>query len=303
MYCSSCGGSVEGDAKFCTYCGATVAVEQPTQAMPAAEPVTTQAPAAGPASPPPHAPQPGYAVPPAPPAAPPAPPAPPAQPPVGYLYPQQPQPPAGGSDKGLIIGLSVGLLAAVAGILVAVLLATSGGDSTPTVAAAVPTASVPAPSSNVTTVIKTVHAKPKKRTTKRSTSSLPASSGPSSRLTSIHRPRALASSATDKAEIRSVVQAHWADIERGDFSAAFGLLAPGSQSESSWISAHQSDALTSASISLGSPTVSGSSATVPVLNLHTVADSGCFNWSGHYEMSKIGGSWRIGKAKISRSSC
>jgi hypothetical protein len=274
MHCPSCGGSVEGGAKFCTHCGATVAVEQPTQAMPeptqampAAEPITTQ-------------------------------------PPVGYLYPQQPQPPAGGNDnKGLIIGLSVGLLVAVAGILVAVLLASGGGDSTPTVAAAVPTASVPTTVANVTTVIKTVHAKPRKSTTERPVSSLPASSGSSSRLTPIHRPRASASSATDEAEIRSVVQAHWADIERGDYSAAYGLLAPGSQSESSWISAHQSDGLTSASISLGSPTVSGSSATVPVLNLHTVADSGCFNWSGHYEMSKIGGSWRIGKAKISRSSC
>ena len=155
----------------------------------------------------------------------------------------------------------------------------------------------------MTTVIKTVHVKPKKRTPRRPSSSLATSSGPSSRPTPIRRPRASASSATDKAEIRSVVQAHWADIERGDYSAAFGLLAPGSQSESSWISAHQSDALINASISLGSPSVSGSSATVPVLNLHTVADSGCFNWSGHYEMSKIGGSWRIGKAKISRSSC
>jgi hypothetical protein len=259
--------------------------------MATAEPITTQMPTTEieTETAPPYAPQISYAAPPAPPAGP---------PPVGYLYPQQPQPPSG-NNKGLIIGLSAALLVALAGVLVAVLLVAGGSDNTPTVAAVGPTTSVPAPVSRVTTVIKTVHAKARKRAKKPSSFSSP----PSSRSTPIHRTVASASSATDKAEIRNVVEAHWADIERGNYSAAFGLLAPGSQSKSSWISEHQADALTSASISVGNPTVSGSSATVPVLNLHTVADSGCFNWSGSYEMSKIGGSWRIGKAKISRSSC
>ena len=97
---------------------------------------------------------------------------------------------------------------------------------------------------------------------------------------------------------------HWADIESGNYDAAFNLLVPGSQSHDAWVSAHVQDALTSASIDVGDPTISSSTtATAPVINLHTEASSGCFNWSGYYEMSKIAGSWRIGKAKISRSSC
>jgi hypothetical protein len=241
MQCRSCGGAVESDSRFCAHCGAPVLAPAAVEQPPAATAV--------------------------------------AEPITTQV------PPPSGNNKGLIIGLSAALLVAIAGGLVAVLLAAGGSDNTPTVntptvAAAVPTASVPEPAeSNVTTVIKTEHAKAKKT----SSSSV--------------------SSTTDKAEIRNVVHAHWADIERGSYNAAFRLLAPGSQSKSSWISAHESDALTSASISLGRPTITGSSATVPVLSLHTVADSGCFNWSGHYEMRKIGGSWRIGKAKISRSSC
>jgi hypothetical protein len=189
----------------------------------------------------------------------------------------------------------------LAGIVVAVLVASGGSSSTPTVAvAAPPTATSTAPS-NVTTVTRIIE-RPAKKAKKKSSSSSSASLVRTSAPPVHHI--ASTSTLSDKAEIRGVLQRHWSAIEAGNYSAAFALLVPGSQSESSWTAGHEQDALVSESLSLGTPSLTSSTtATAPVNSLHTEAASGCFDWSGYYEMQKVGGDWRIGKAKISRSAC
>lgn len=316
--CSNCGASSDEGVSFCTTCGTRLpGPAAPTEPDPpetaVASPPTdpsdahTQRIPRQPTPPPAQQPYtpPQYTAPQQQPYAPPhaqAPPPPPPPPgvPMPY-YAQYPQPvprQASGSNRGLIIGLSAALAVALAGVVAAVLLASGGSDGSPTVASAA-TALDTTPQT-VTTVEKIVTAKPKHHKKKPSSGRV---ATPVSNPTTTQHPAAT-SAIADKAEIRGVVTRHWAEIESGNYSAAFDLLAPGSQSRSAWISAHEQDALTSESVSLGSPTItSATSATVPVINLHTVAASGCFDWSGHYEMTKVDGSWKISKAKISNSSC
>jgi hypothetical protein len=107
-----------------------------------------------------------------------------------------------------------------------------------------------------------------------------------------------------KTSIKKVIRRHWANIESGDYAAAFAALAPGTQPRSQWIDGHQQDALSEARVSLGAPRLTSSTtATVPVLSLRTRAASGCNDWRGHYEMVKLGGVWKINKAKIAKSPC
>jgi hypothetical protein len=206
----------------------------------------------------------------------------------------------------LIIGLVALLCVALAGGVAAVMLSSGGKDDAPTVAAA-EAATPTQTTSQVRTVVTVVRAA--------SSAKKPAGSSSTSRpkpsnVGSVSRPRKATATATatssvvSKSAISQVIRGHWANIEAGNYAAAFDALAPGAQSESSWISAHREDALTEASLSLGTPTLTSSTtATVPVLSLRTEAASGCNDWTGHYEMVKVGGAWKIDKAKISNTPC
>jgi hypothetical protein len=105
--------------------------------------------------------------------------------------------------------------------------------------------------------------------------------------------------------VRQVVRRHWALINAGDFTAAFGLFVPGSQgSESAWVSSHRQDAPITAAVSVGTPTFNSSTdATVPLLSLHTVSGSGCSNWTGSYDVQNVGGQWLINKASLQSQPC
>ena len=228
---------------------------------------------------------------------PPPPPPSPAAPPDSSPQLQPPDP--GGRNRGLIACLAAAVAVLAAGIVAAVLIASGGSRGTPTVGA--PTQST---SARRTTTMTKVIAHGSK------TPSLKASSSTNASVAKVPatsaRSHAVPSSSPvgDKAAIRGVIHRHWDAVEKGNYRAAFALLVPGTQRESSWIAAHKQDQLVNASISLGSPTLTSSTtATVPVHNLHTEAASGCFNWSGSYKMQKVGGNWRIGKADISRSAC
>lgn len=120
----------------------------------------------------------------------------------------------------------------------------------------------------------------------------------------IPKPPAPSPTTVAKSSIKRVIHRHWTNIESGRYAAAFAALASGSQRRGQWISAHEQDALTKATVSLGAPRLTSSStATVPVLKLRTEASSGCNTWRGHYEMVKRGGVWKINKAKITNSPC
>jgi hypothetical protein len=214
--------------------------------------------------------------------------------PPGYLaYPAQPPQPA--RNQGLIIGLVVACVVALGGVAAAVLIATGGSGSagaTRASATSAPVQTVVAPSPPAPAPVPHVRHRVRRHPTTPASSPTP--------------PAPVQNTGADRAEIQSVLSQHWNDIASGSYAAAYSLFAPGAaggMSESSWIAAHQQDALTSASISV-SPNITGpTSAVANIINLHTDASSGCFNWSGYYEMEKIGGAWRIGKAKIARSSC
>jgi hypothetical protein len=113
-----------------------------------------------------------------------------------------------------------------------------------------------------------------------------------------------ASTASDGGPLQAL-QAYWSAINDGDYSAAYGWLAPGvASSESDFVAGEQSSHVRSASFSGHVVSDSGSRATVDVDSLvtHEHAD-GCTNWSGSYELSLEGGRWLIAKAAITPSSC
>jgi hypothetical protein len=313
-HCPNCGADLKGPARFCTDCGSPIA-DAPAGATPVQQPAAPQIPVdeQPTASYPqpqqgPYAGQPtaawdtqAYAAPPAPPVGPP--------PGVYMPYPQPPQqPPPSTGNRGLIVGLAGALAVAVAGIVAAVLLTSGGTDNTPTVAAAAAAATQQA-AAPTRTVVTIVEKAAKSKSTSSSTSTEKSSSLRSpnrnvSRRSTSSAGATASSASVERVAVAQVVRAHWSNIESGNYAAAFSALAPGTQSQSSWISAHEQDGLTSASISLGTPTMtSATTATVPVLSLRTNAASGCNIWSGHYEMVNVGGSWKINKAKISNSSC
>lgn len=64
-----------------------------------------------------------------------------------------------------------------------------------------------------------------------------------------------------------------------------------------------SDAVSDVDVNVDATINSSTSATVRVLNLRTVANSGCNEWTGFYDMARISGAWRIRKAKISNTPC
>lgn len=307
-YCPSCGTPAADHDRFCADCGVRLADEGPTAEHRVDEPAeaVTASPFAG-ATPPigeavpletlngsglgsgQDGPSPNAAAPAAAAGAPPVPPA------VPYVV--QASPSAGGPPVGLVAALVGAGLLALAGVTAAIVLALSGNDD----AAPAPLTTSPiatTPTSTVTVIERT--------TTVRRSSSASSRRSTSSRSTAPAASIAAStpSRSSDRAEIRSVVQRHWSLVEQGQYVAAYALLAPGTQDRAAWLQDKETDRPSTASISLGQPTLTSSTtATVPVLNLHTVANSGCNNWSGFYRMSKIGGEWKIAKAKISPTPC
>jgi hypothetical protein len=228
----------------------------------------------------------------------------PTQPPptAGYPYPYAPAYPAPierrTQNVGLIVGLVAAVLLALGAIVAVVLVASAGGSSGPTIstastAAVVPNSSSPAgtaPASNPgpSPVSHASTSAATSFTTAASQAAPPSQSG----------------SAADADSIRAVVQQHWALINSSNFDAAFGQMDPNDYVRSSWIQGEESDAPIQASVSVGQPTFSSStSASVPVISLHTVASDGCADWSGSYGMEKINGAWLISNANLQKSAC
>ena len=74
---------------------------------------------------------------------------------------------------------------------------------------------------------------------------------------------------------------------------------------SDWLSSHQAEAPISVSnLSVGSPTMnSATDATVPLNSLTTSASDGCMNWSGSYDVIKVGDQWFMHQANINGTKC
>ncbi|MDX8152100.1 hypothetical protein SK069_10885 [Patulibacter brassicae] len=116
---------------------------------------------------------------------------------------------------------------------------------------------------------------------------------------------AISSRGSATSRVRGAIRRHWSMIEAGRYEEAYALLGPNLQtSMPRWVAEHRADALSSASLTLGTPDIRSSTrASVPVLSMRTVANSGCYRWSGSYDMVRVGGVWRIDRSTLTRSAC
>ena len=307
--CPKCARPVEPDASYCAECGRALVSEPvlaggaaPAKAeadeMPTAEvPVghgNANGQSNGSADPAPIAW--GYGE------QPPMPPMPP-MPPV-YQHPAYPAPPPSGRNTPLIVGLVIASITALAGVAAALLIAL-GNDGEAPVRAENAAATTPAQ----TVVTQIVRERSRRRDSSDGSSRSGSSRQGSSSPAPSSPPASSASSgATDgqrRAAAENAVRRHWSLIESGQYSAAFSLLASSATtaSESTWVSEHAEDALTEADLSVSASLTSPTTARVDVLSLRTVANSGCFTWTGSYDVAKSGGAWKIAKANLTRSDC
>ena len=114
-------------------------------------------------------------------------------------------------------------------------------------------------------------------------------------------------SPTPTDDVERAVTLHWSLIEQGRYRLAYEALAPGLQARiprAGWIRAQRQDRLSDVSLEpraeLGPTPGTGR---VAVASMRTEANSGCFTWTGAYELQFIDGVWRISGSKLTRRPC
>lgn len=114
--------------------------------------------------------------------------------------------------------------------------------------------------------------------------------------------------AGEKAAVAETIYGYWDAIQSGDYATAYTYLAPAEGAavggEATFVSQHAADPLTSADVVVAVTGISSSSASAQVVRLRTVAPStGCRDWSGSYQLAKLGGEWLISRATLNFTSC
>jgi hypothetical protein len=270
-FCRWCGTQSSDAAEFCGECGKPLKDAQDTSEQPTAQWM-------GGGQPPPPPP---YVAP--------------------YAYGSPPD--RGGTSTGLIIGLVFAVIAALGAVAAVVILASSGHSKGPTISTAT-NAAVTSPAG-----ISAGHPKPaspgKRHKPKGNGGSLVLPAPPKPAAPS-HPTPPPGPTAADAAAARGVVFNHWTLIGEGNYEAAFTLFVSGYQSHDTWIADKNRDRPAVSNLSVGSADMhSATSATVPLLSLHTVGLEApqCHNWSGSYDVTKVNGTWLISQANLSGSSC
>ena len=113
------------------------------------------------------------------------------------------------------------------------------------------------------------------------------------------------SAPSDEQVVLDVVNQHWENIKNHNFSAAYQDLGPNLASgESSWVSGQEAAGITGVSYQFSVAWVNGDNARVDIVQLQTQdAQSGCSNWTGHYGMARIAGSWLINIVALQQQAC
>ena len=228
----------------------------------------------------------------------------PAAPPTGgyVLMPTQ-QPEEKKTSQGLLIGGTAAAILAVIGLGVGLFFALSGGSShAPHLVAA------PAAANSLVSPTSPPASEPSNAGSGGSGSGHASGApAPTHHAAPVHHHHAYAASSgggNDDAAISSTIQRHFNLIQNHEFSAAYALLAPSAQTgESSWVSQHQADGIQSVSVSVTPHVTGSSSGTATIDSMITHDNSGCQSWSGSWDMTKIGGEWRIAHANLSSSRC
>jgi hypothetical protein len=110
------------------------------------------------------------------------------------------------------------------------------------------------------------------------------------------------------ASAASSVQAYWNAIGGGSFRAAFDQFDSSEQDQvggqQKFVTDHVADAPIQVQVQLGNTSVTGTSATVPIVSLETVGShSGCARWTGTYRVREVESRWLIDAANISKHAC
>ena len=282
-YCRWCGTKSETTAEFCGECGEPLGAAQDTSEQPtaqwaagASEPTWQAPPAAGAA--------PGMQIGP--------------PPPPGYVpYPYAGEPPSGGSHTGLLIALIAAVIAALGAVAAVVILASSGGGTGPTISAATNAA------------VRTVTT-----TTSTSTRHSPAHHGTSTTAvvppappTSTVAPPPPQPSPADATAASATVFNHWTLIGRGQLRGGLRAVRdPDTRTKAPGSRTRTTDRPVVSNLVVGSADMhSATSATVPLVSLNTVGQQApqCHNWTGSYDLTKVGGSWLISQANLNGTTC
>lgn len=113
-------------------------------------------------------------------------------------------------------------------------------------------------------------------------------------------------SSTPADDVLAAINNHWQDIQNGDYHAAFQLLLPsadGNSTESTWVDSHNQDGITSVNFHFTVAWVNGDRARVNVDSLTTQDATGCHSFGGHYLMLQQGGSWLIAQVFLTAGGC
>ena len=240
----------------------------------------------------------GPAIPPVPPPPPGAGMAPPPSPPTlvsstAWSAPPSGPPPRDGSGRWKVPVLVGMVLVALAGAVAAVVIATTGSDTrviTETQVAEAPAedhAQAPTPPAEE----QSSPAQPAE------TETTPAEPEPEPELESAPRPRR-----SSAATVNAMLKRHFRDLRDGNYERAYRDLASSATGagHDSWVQAQREDGLLSFRLST-STSASGDFATARIQEFHTeAAGSGCYDWTGSWQLARSGGRWRISKSNLTR---
>jgi hypothetical protein len=111
-----------------------------------------------------------------------------------------------------------------------------------------------------------------------------------------------------QSQIQQALRAHFHRLAYGNYSAAFYDLTASEQEsaggEAAWTEAQEEDGLQNFNLSVETSLLGSHSAQATIVDFQTHAvATGCNEWSGYWEMSKVYGEWQISAAKLEKEPC
>jgi hypothetical protein len=120
-------------------------------------------------------------------------------------------------------------------------------------------------------------------------------------------PAAPAGAAVERQNVERAVSTHWSLLVAGSYDQAYDALAPAFKAEvprEAWTHVQEQDELSAAEVETRAELgPSGDAARAEVMAMRTVATSGCFTWTGSYDLQRVDGAWRIAGSHLTRSPC
>jgi hypothetical protein len=111
-----------------------------------------------------------------------------------------------------------------------------------------------------------------------------------------------------QSQIQHSLKAHFDNLASGDYEDAYYDLTSSEGEaiggESAWVAAQEEDQLESFNLAVETSLNDAHSARATIVDFRTHAlATGCNEWSGSWEMSKVYGEWLISSAELEKESC